>query len=350
MKQKYFTIVELLVAMALTFVVIMALSTIYVRVSQFALEQSTSVSSYSNENSILDIFSNDLRQLYLPTLGVGVTTSSRMMSSVATATISSNSVNVTPKVPDGTDKTGWPYFAFTVTGGGNFSDIGATINDYSSIAYFCGPPLNSTSTAPADGLIDSNLLTLYRFVNQKPRTVDKFFDTTSFSGASSQIITNKAIYMAIVAHQGYVSAVGARNKRATRTAFDTNADLFDNSLDYSPDELDILLTMVPDSGYLEFNIIGGASASISFKAYQELGTDGTLVAADSITKLSSFTWDQEGFFANLTSPRQGVFYFRTSGILGDIKIWKVKASGASSILAGDTLATGTTSRRSLSLK
>ena len=345
MIKRTFTIVELLVAMALTFVVIMALSTIYVRISKFALEQAGSASSYSGTSTALDKISNDMRNIYLPGTypggipsGVVPSSPGRLLSALAPRATVSAGNNFTPIALASTTSstTGWPYFGFTATPSGNYS-LGTGSSNV-AVAYFCGPSVLDTTTT--NGRISNNLLTLYRLANARPSGA--YFMTT-FSTNTNIIISNKVIYMATVAHQGYVSAT---NNRATRTLFDTSSDSFSNSFDCTPDDVDVLLTMVPDSGYLEFNISGSVTASTTFSNYQQSGAAGAAITSSAITKMSAFSWDPEGFFANLTTG--AVFYYRSNTT--GIDIWSIPASGSSTISATDTLITGTTTKRRIQIK
>ena len=360
MIKRTFTIVELLVAMALTFVVIMALSTIYVRISNFALEQAGSASSYSAGSTVLDKIEDDFRRLYLPTIAVGAGSPARLLSTVGSAYVNSSNIavpglQVVPVIaPPTSTPQGWPYLAFTVTPSGNYSDIGNSVDDYGSVAYFCGPPIIGASTiglSTLEGKIDINFLTLYRSVSNRRLTASSslfktLYPTPTVSGnllgGSSNVISNKLIYMATVFHQG----LGAN--RATRTRVDTTLNTLNNTSDYTPDDVDIILTVVPDSGYLEFNI-PSTDPTVTFQGYIENGDNSTSnerVALIAITKANSFAWDSEGFFANL---RTGIVYYYVL-FPSELHIFNVQTSGTSSIQSTDTLITGTTTKRRIQLK
>ena len=330
MIKRTFTIVELLVAMALTFVVIMALSTIYVRISNFALEQAGSASSYSAGSTVLDKINDDMRHIYLPGTKPGTGGSpGRLISTLATRT--TGTANTISFQPSGS---GWPYFGFTATPSGNYTNAPAK----QAIVYFCGPSLLDSS--PSIGKISNNLLTLYRLTASNPSST--YFDsTTTLTANSDKMISNKVIYMAMVAYLGY----NPTGSRKARTVFDTNSDSFSNSYNYTPEDVDVILTVVPDSGYLEFKITSSPSGSSTFNSYHQSELAGETVGDTAITKVSTFSWDPEGFFANLTNGY--IFYYRTNPT-GGIIIWS--ASAPSSISASDTLITGTTTKRRVTLK
>jgi hypothetical protein len=195
MKKRQFTIIELLVAITLTVVIVNILSTMYVRLSQFAVQQSGILASYDNGTSALDLIGRDLGKLYLPTLPTDplpvVTNEAYLLNGFADTTNSKLAAVTFAAVPP-TANCGWPFFAFS-------------INDWQEeVAFYCGPPASIlSSTAGKVGGIDEQLLTVYRWTNPE---VSKKFETYTYpspfsrtdSGAS---VINNVIYMTPVFHQ-----------------------------------------------------------------------------------------------------------------------------------------------------
>jgi type II secretory pathway pseudopilin PulG len=349
MNKKTFTIVELLVAIGLAMVVVSVISTIYVRISKFALDQSATVSAFTSGESALDLMNDDLSRLYLPTIYPGATNAGRMRYDMRAASLNTgvnagNTINATSA-----STPGWPLFIFTATQSGNFYDSSSTASDYyNEIAYFCGPSLGNL---PTTGLINDNLFTIYRKVYKKPVTTpgSSLFSSATILLNNTNILSAKVIYMACVFHQGETTT-RAGSARASRNTLDTSLDTFANTENYCPDEMDIIYTVVPDSGYLEFKCTASPASTDTFESYQQFGTGGVTVASTLIEKLSAFSFDAEGFFANLTTGK--LFYYRRSSLTaGNLVVWYVAGSAASStISATDTLVTGITIKRRIRLK
>jgi hypothetical protein len=119
---------------------------------------------------------------------------------------------------------------------------------------------------------------------------------------------------------------------------------FSNPKDYYPDVVDVIITIAPDSGAMQFSLTSAVTALVPMSTYFDDNTDGTDLLASALEKQTPFTFSNEGFIGNLTTGH--IFYYRRLNISGDLRVWSVSHSaGSTTIGVGDALVTGTTFKR-----
>ena len=350
MTRRHFTIIELLVAIGLMSVLANLLSTVYVKMSQYAVEQASTISAYDETYSLSGKLHSDFSRIKLPAMQ-GTGTSQRTFrlayDNVSVLTPSAGSYINTLAGP-------YPYLVYTAERyfDRSFFENLSSSDGYSEIGYLCAPSSKVTISS-LTGVQDINLCSLYRIENLGTST--SLFDINNFIYASGNVIAENVIWVSydFKQYQCDVAGGGAMsdNPWSSRQASDSGAGLSldssssfpgnSNTLNKIPDEVNMTITVAPHSGPFPLTAINAISVPANEVV---IGSGGTSV---DISFDRSFPLSDKGHILNVTTEQ--VYWYERVG-LNTINIFDINSSSSPDISAGDELATGISFSKRFSLQ
>lgn len=389
-KQRHFTIIELLVAIAITTVVANLLATIYVRVTHISVKQVDRIGVTTQGYNVLKALESDFQRIALPIgaydenahtsryLRIKADTFDKRLEDEDIPTYRMREViDPADASRNGSGFRGHPGLIFTMKA--RQEEYGSLNNnsDYDGIvevAYYLMPADKDDSF----GEIDTNLFNLYRFIDNT-NDLDSYNDTTEvYTGSgctlfddqtehkvdSLDLVSKDFIYISFVFEQR------ARLDPFSQDFLDTGRFLtgadehfyhFENENDYYPDAVRVTYTLAPPSGTVLMNYIHPTSTviNVDYSDYIDSGNEPTADGERDLTlgvemsldkfEVKNFAFEEEGFFADVTEG--DIFYYHIKP--GDpeyIYVFKVNGRSAAVLSSGGEYHVGHTFSRTFHLK
>lgn len=275
MKCRYFTIIELLVAIAVMMVVSNVLAQVYIKTTQVAMSQAGSHEMYTQAMNALDVIAEDFKKIRVNDLGTG----ERVVFMLGSY-YNHDTTNYAASTA------GLPRLAF-VTSNPEFSIY--EDSNYDGLKEVCyALKSESSATGANDGDFVGQYFTLYRAENES-KLVSNTFESNDIPKPAENILLENVVYFGFK----FIRASGNSYYINTTTDF--------------PDAVEISISLAANNGAAQRELIFNQNGSAGPLEYQ----------ANNCTKINNFSFDSIGYLINTSNSKISRYTFNGNLTISD---------------------------------
>lgn len=346
MRKKHFTIVELLVAMAIMMIMVNMLAKVYTSFSSAALSQSSTTSTLERVNTTLDIIENDINKMVISCANVTINGNLRSVLQAGYITYSTTTSYIHAN-------NGWPRLSFTTLLEDSTEEQRLVSDGYVDVlyhVYHSDAESNLSLNCPEDHL------NIYRVYTPSDNSIYNTGSTSTqnFSQkvGSSNLLLDNVTYFGFRFGDSYIS----NNTNITNTYHNWNSSqplgdgsnlLGNGSHQFFPAYIDIEIALGPIHGSSDmFLELTSGTLTLSMDTWNDVTIDssGNIQGSNTATsrlsygqyRLNQFNGQPNGYAYVMTGTNKGLilyYAYRGNGTSREFRFMRPASSSTSNLPA-----------------